>query len=1275
MSTTRLPNYKLYDFKIWNEIVEDDEDDIEYSKNPANDSTMSIQMFGINEEGKSASIIVRDFTPFFYVKVGDAWTQSNKKEFLRYLKAILKSKGIHNEDAISEYEFTQQETFYGFDNNKKHKFILLKFSNMVVYNIIKELWYRKTTIKGVQTRVVIQEGIPFKTDKIQLYEAHIPPILRFLHINEISPSGWVQLNKFQVPTKKTTTCDYEYIVKFKEIEALNTKEARVPYKIMSMDIESSSSHGDFPVPIKQYKKLATNMQDYCDNTLQEITSELLINIIKAAFGYNLLSGIEKVYIKEPKKTNTIPKITTFINNWLKIGIAPQQEIIKEGKINSYFEKVKKKNTYDENIYDPDYEGKPTRKSGNDENADWENDIINNDIDDNIDDIDSDNDEEYYEEYDDDEITNIDDENIEDKFNNNNDNSESIINIITTSHISRDLKINLLMESMDKIFPSIKGDEVTFIGSTFKIYGSTEPYLNHCIVLGECEDSKESNTIIECCNTEREVLLAWTELMARENPDIVIGYNIFGFDYNFMFKRSQECNCVKEFIKLSRNKDELCATQDYKTREYEINKSSITISTGTYDLGIILMPGRLQVDMLNWFRRTAQHSSNKLDFIGSHYIGDVATHFDLIDKESAAITRVKTLNMTGLQPGRYIHFKEITHTSNYYKNGDKFKVIAVNNAEGWFEICGHEVPSAPTIRWGLAKDDVSPRDIFKLSGEGPASKCIVANYCNQDCNIVHYLFDKVDVVTDLVEMSRLCSIPMSMLIMRGQGIKLTGYVAKECRRRGMLIPVNQKGNAADGYEGALVLDPKCKAYMDNPVAVGDYGSLYPSSMIADNLCPNSKVWSKSYNLTGEFIGSTGEMVNGEFIYDNLPGFDYINRQFDTYSYIKKTPNAKAIKVKSGHRICRFVQLPNNVKSIVPSILQELLAARKNIRKQIPKQTDPFYKNVLEQRQLATKATANSLYGQLGSKTSTFYEPDIAAATTSTGQILLLYAKEVLETCYADTTVETSQGTIYTNAEYVYGDTDSVFFTFNLANAVTREPILGQQALELTIEIAQEACALVTKFLKPPHNFEYEKTFMFLCLLSKKRYVAIKYEFDASIGKGKRSENGIVLKRRDNAPIVKDVYGGVIDIFMSGANTVTAVDFVHKYLNELAEEKTDINKLIISKSLSSSYKNPKQIAHKVLSDRMYARDPGNKPCSGDRIPFVYIVNPTKGALQGDKIESPPFIAENSSTVKIDYSFYITNQLMKPLIQLFGLMLEQVLREQGVKSKLKNYLNKMK
>ena len=221
--------------------------------------------------------------------------------------------------------------------------------------------------------------------------------------------------------------------------------------------------------------------------------------------------------------------------------------------------------------------------------------------------------------------------------------------------------------------------------------------------------------------------------------------------------------------------------------------------------------------------------------------------------------------------------------------------------------------------------------------------------------------------------------------------------------------------------------------------------------------------------------------------------------------------------------------------------------------------------------------------------------------------------------------------------------------------TGEPIIGQKALEITIELAQQAGELATKFLKKPHDLEYEKTFLPFCLLSKKRYVGMLYETDPK--KCKNKSMGIVLKRRDNAPIVKDVYGGIIDILMKDNNIEKAIDFLKTSLQNIVDEKIGMDKLIITKALRSGYKNPAQISHKVLADRIGRRDPGNKPSVGDRIPFVYIENANRKALQGDRIETPDYILANKTTVKINYSHYIEFQIMKPVQQLFALVLEQM------------------
>jgi DNA polymerase elongation subunit (family B) len=398
-------------------------------------------------------------------------------------------------------------------------------------------------------------------------------------------------------------------------------------------------------------------------------------------------------------------------------------------------------------------------------------------------------------------------------------------------------------------------------------------------------------------------------------------------------------------------------------------------------------------------------------------------------------------------------------------------------------------------------------------------------------------------------------------------------------------------------------------------------------------------------------------NGNFIYDNLPDYKYINIEFDLYKYIKNPnkPTSRAEKTKVGKKVCRWAQYPNDKKAIMPSILEELLKARSNTRKMANLESDPFMQNILDKRQLGYKVTANSLYGQCGSKTSTFYEKDVAASTTATGRMMILYAKQIIEEVYNNLTYETiNHGTVTTHAEHIYGDTDSVFFTFNLKDSITNKPIVGKKALEITIEIAQDAAKLCSKWLKPPMELSYEKTLMPFILLSKKRYVGILYETNPN--KGKLKCMGLSLKRRDSCDYLKDTYGQILNILMKEHNVQKAIEFLNDSIIHLINGNVSSDKLTITKSLQSNYKNPHQIAHKVLADRIAQRDPGNKPKPGDRVKFIHIVNNVKKVLQGEKIETPEFIEKHN--LKIDYSFYITNQLLKPLQQLFGLALEQIL-----------------
>jgi DNA polymerase elongation subunit (family B) len=1625
----RLLDFNIYDANASDSAITTSEQQQHEQHQHSNyKKKMIIQMFGINEQGETCAVFVEDMNPFFYVMVSSDWTERTKKQFVI---DIIKKLGFAEGLIIKEKcALIKRKKLYGFDGGKMHNFVVLYFKNLAIMNRVKNLWY--VSCPETNSYDLNPEGFNYNGTCLRIYESNIPPLLRFFHINEISPSGWVEFSKenttkISEEENKTTTCAHEFVVSMQDIHAQPAKETRVPYKICSFDIEASSSHGDFPLAIKTHKKLATNIVDVCRCIQSDdgmISVELLREMIHVAFlntkseNEYIDGNIQRIYSKRRlSKSQVNSMVEKFMTEKIK-NLTIETGISYANTIEAMFESIGKKLAL---------AAASAQANGDDGNGDGESDAENSDDED---------------EPSDNGVTmNIVEEVKKSKTTMLSapiDKDMTIMQLLQScapAH-TREVKITHLNSALSSVFPEVEGDKVTFIGSTFLKSGEERPYLNHCLTIDTCDNLCDvHNSEIQVCDGERDMLLEWTNLIQREDPDIIIGYNIFGFDYNFMFHRALENDCANDFLKLSRNKGKVCGQVDPKTQKLAIEESTIVIASGQHDLQYIKMPGRLQIDMYNYLRRDYNMSSYKLDYVSGYFIGDAVTKIEhKVNETGQDVTMVYTGNVMGLDVGSYISFEETSNSTDSYKGGEKFKVTRLDATGKVFEISGKEMPNMEKkVRWGLAKDDVTPQDIFRMTNEGPAERAIIAKYCIQDCNLVHHLMRKIDVLTGFIEMANICSVPVSFLVFRGQGIKLTSFIAKKCSEKKTLIPVLDRRFGNESYDGAIVLPPKCDLYLDNPVACVDYSSLYPSSMISENLSHDSKVWTKEYNLDGILVCSTGETDgDGVFIYDNLPEYEYVDVEYDTYVW-KHNARGKAIKTVNGKKVCRFAQPKMNVvsgvigeKAIMPSILEELLEARSATRKLIPKQTDDFMKNILDKRQLGYKVTANSLYGQCGAKTSSFYEIDVAASTTATGRKLLLYAKRVVEETYGNAECQTKYGVVNTRAEHVYGDsvaactpvyvrfdgvidvcpiealaekygassnewayckedgkqtkqvcemmcgvetwsekgwtrlhrvirhvlaphkkmmrivthtgivdvtddhslilangeeispknveigtkllhcalpqptyttktissvtveqarvmgfffgdgscgeyncesgkkhswalnnasmefihkylelckiaypdlewvyndtlkssgvykivpkskkygsivefvkfyrsmmyykqckiipsiiinntqeiresfwngmydadgdkdkngytrvdqknqisaacisllaqslgwktslntrsdkmdiyrmtmtkrvqrkcvdsikkimtlpvednqyvydlttdnhhfaagignmivhnTDSVFFTFNLADK-DGTPIRGKQALEITIELAQQVGELASSFLKAPHSLVYEKSIMPFCLLRKKGYVGIYYETNAN--KGTRKSMGIVLKRRDNAPIVKDVYGGIIDILMKEQDTGRAISFLKDYLRNLVSEKIPLEKLIITKSLNSNYKNPQQIAHKVLADRMGQRDSGNKPSVGDRIPFIYIHNPDKKALQGERIEHPTYIRENN--IRPNYTFYITNQIMKPVQQLFALVLEKIpgfkRRQEAFKDRIEFETNKI-
>jgi DNA polymerase elongation subunit (family B) len=1073
-------------------IVRENDSEFEDSENeeePESEKKLleyDIKLFGINEKGQSICVNIEKFTPYYFLEIPEniSWKKTHTKYFESYiLKQISDSNYASMTKDLLSVGIVYRQKMYNFTNFKKFRFIKLVFRNSVISRFCEKLFYRPIKLDCFKKKI---KFIP--------YETNIEPLLRFFHVRDINPAGWIEIEsgKYEVIKEdKVSRCQIEITTDWKNIN--NFKNDNIG-KITqaSFDIECDSSHGDFPVPIKDYSKLTKDILDlYRKIKFKDLEEkENFINLsLKQAFEleeideYNIKYNINNIFTKKSKK----PDI---------------QQIEKVSKtIISVFTKFKTKDEHLENITT----------------------ILNDN------------------------------------------------------------------------FPSVEGDKVIQIGITIQKYGDLDCYHRHIITLGGCD--KINNSTVEAYKNEKDVLLSFVKFIQTLDPDIITGYNIFGFDWKYLYDRAIELKIINKFCNLGRLID--------KPSEYT-EKTLASSALGDNILKYVSTLGRVQFDLMKVVQRDHKLDSYKLDFVAEDFINDKVLE---ISKNKITVNGHITLTEN--------NFITLYVNGDKYNNGEKFKIIKMENNVLTLNKNIDNLILKGGVKWRLAKDDVGPQDIFRLQKGSDADRATVAAYCIQDCALVNKLVTKLCILTNNLAMSNVCSVPLSYIFMRGQGIKIFSLVAKFCRKESMLIPVVRKDdNASDeGYEGAIVLDPMPGIYDNDPITVMDYNSLYPSSMIERNISHDSIVIDKKY--------------------DNLPGIEYIDVTYDSFKWVQDGNKKAKKKIKCGVETCRFAQFPDGKKGILPRILQFLLKTRKDTKKLMKNETDPFKKEVYDGQQLAYKVTANSLYGQTGASTSAICNKKIAASTTATGRDRLVFAKDFVLKNY--------------DCEVVYGDTDSIFVKFEVKDE-EGNILKGKDAIPGSIKLGDEAGKRISKCLGAPQNLEYEKVLWPLVLITKKRYVGNLYEDDPN--KFYMKCMGIVLKRRDNAPIVKYIYGGIIDLILNEQNIDKAARFFVKSVKEMLEGKFDLEMFIVSKTLKGYYKNPEQIAHKVLADRIAERDPGNKPQSNERIRYAYIVNP-KAKLQGEKIETPEYIIHNK--LKLGYLHYLTNQIMVPVLQIFELAMD--------------------
>ena len=669
-------------------------------------------------------------------------------------------------------------------------------------------------------------------------------------------------------------------------------------------------------------------------------------------------------------------------------------------------------------------------------------------------------------------------------------------------------------------PNVPDDACFQIAVSLCKFGSDEPYEKVCL----CYKKTDGPDVISF-DTEKEMLLAFKKYMNEKDIDILTGWNIFGFDLEYIYKRAAMVGCGIDFYQLGKLKDTEC---------HLVMKKLSSSALGDNFLKLLPMSGRFVFDMFHEVKKGYKLDSYSLNNVSKLYLGD-------------------------------------------------------------------------------QKIDMAPKEMFARFVEGDPKKLYeVAEYCIKDTLLPHKLMKKMCILLNLVEMAKATWVPLSFLVERGQQIKVFSQLSKKARELGYMVPTIKYGSLPEEqYEGATVLEAQKGAYY-TPITALDFEALYPSIMMAHNLCYST-------------------YVMDERRYGKIPGITY-----ETFNI--------------GNKTYKFAQ---DVPSLLPAILMELKQFRKKAKRDMAAATG-YMKEVYNGKQLAYKVSMNSVYGFTGAGKGILPCVPIASTTTCRGRGMIEETKTYVEANFP-------------GAKVRYGDTDSVMVEFDVGDRK------GVEAIEYSWEIGERAAEECSALFKKPNNLELEKVYWPYFLYSKKRYAAKLWT------KGKDDQmhmdyidvKGLQLVRRDNTPHMREVCKELLDVVLTSGDPGPPKELARDRANELLSGGISHDKLILSQSLSDSYKvggksvsinSPESIhinqAHVQVVNKMRQRKPGSEPQSGDRVPYLLTKTDNSKAKAFEKSEDPKYVEEHN--IPVDYHYYFVNKFLNPVCDLLDPLFENTKQE---------------
>ena len=177
-----------------------------------------------------------------------------------------------------------------------------------------------------------------------------------------------------------------------------------------------------------------------------------------------------------------------------------------------------------------------------------------------------------------------------------------------SYSSRHLGINEFPD------PEKENDIITQIGTSLYKFNTKEK-IKHVVTIKSPIDNDcdpVDGIIIEKYDSEKELIEGWVKFILSTDPDILIQYNGYGFDWKYLIARAKFLGIEYVLENLSRINEKPATKQ-----EDQLNTSAYGDNTMVY----LKMYGITQFDLMFIIKKEHKLESYKLNSVAEHFTGD------------------------------------------------------------------------------------------------------------------------------------------------------------------------------------------------------------------------------------------------------------------------------------------------------------------------------------------------------------------------------------------------------------------------------------------------------------------------------------------------------------------------------------------------------------------------------------------------------------------------------------------------------------------------------